>query len=167
MTKIHLMKWLGLGGFVLGFDQLSKWWVQSNLRLGEQIEIFSWFSWVRWHNEGAAFSLLNSAGGWQRWFFVILAIVFVGFILTELWRMPVRDRWMGWAYGMILGGALGNFVDRLSDGYVVDFVLVHYEQYYFPAFNVADSALFIGAALWIWRMVAESRQRRGEQEFEK
>ena len=168
MAKFYLLKWLGLGGFVLGFDQLTKWWVQNVLLLGERIEIFPWFSWVRWHNEGAAFSLLNSAGGWQRWFFVVLAIVFVGFILVELWRMPVRDRWMGWAYGLILGGALGNFFDRLmnNNGYVVDFVLVHYEDYYFPAFNLADSALFMGAALWIWRMVAESRQRRSGHEFE-
>ena len=166
MAKLYLLKWLGLGGFVLGFDQLTKWWVQNVLVLGERIEIFPWFSWVRWHNEGAAFSLLNSAGGWQRWFFVVLAIVFVGFILVELWRMPVRDRWMGWAYGLILGGALGNFVDRLTDGYVDDFVLVHYAQYYFPAFNVADSALFLGASLWIWRMLAESRQKRADREIE-
>ncbi len=166
MAKFYLLKWLGLCGFVLGFDQLTKWWVQNVLVLGERIEIFPWFSWVRWHNEGAAFSLLNSAGGWQRWFFVVLAIVFVGFILVELWRMPVRDRWMGWAYGLILGGALGNFVDRLTDGYVVDFVLVHYAQYYFPAFNVADSALFLGASLWIWRMLAESRQKRADREIE-
>jgi len=166
VAKFYLLKWLGLGGFVLGFDQLTKWWVQNVLVLGERIEIFPWFSWVRWHNEGAAFSLLNSAGGWQRWFFVVLAIVFVGFILVELWRMPVRDRWMGWAYGLILGGALGNFVDRLTDGYVVDFVLVHYAQYYFPAFNVADSALFLGASLWIWRMLAESRQKRADREIE-
>ncbi len=166
MAKFYLLKWLGLGGFVLGFDQLTKWWVQNVLLLGERIEIFPWFSWVRWHNEGAAFSLLNSAGGWQRWFFVVLAIVFVGFILVELWRMPVRDRWMGWAYGLILGGALGNFVDRLMDGYVVDFVLVHYAQYYFPAFNVADSALFLGASVWIWRMLAESRQKRADREIE-
>ncbi len=166
MAKFYLLKWLGLGGFVLGFDQLTKWWVQNVLVLGERIEIFPWFSWVRWHNEGAAFSLLNSAGGWQRWFFVVLAIVFVGFILVELWRMPVRDRWMGWAYGLILGGALGNFVDRLMDGYVVDFVLVHYAQYYFPAFNVADSALFLGASVWIWRMLAESRQKRADREIE-
>ena len=159
MPKVHLLKWLGLGGFVLTLDQLTKWWVQTILLLGERIEVFPWFSWVRWHNEGAAFSLLNSAGGWQRWFFVGLAIVFVGFILVELWRMPIRDRWMGWAYGLILGGALGNFVDRLMDGYVVDFVLVHYTDYYFPAFNVADSALFVGASLWIWRMVSESRQK--------
>jgi len=166
VAKFYLLKWLGLGGFVLGFDQLTKWWVQNVLVLGERIEIFPWFSWVRWHNEGAAFSLLNSAGGWQRWFFVVLAIVFVGFILVELWRMPVRDRWMGWAYGLILGGALGNFGDRLTDGYVVDFVLVHYAQYYFPAFNVADSALFLGASLWIWRMLAESRQKRADREIE-
>ncbi len=167
LTKFHLLKWLGLGGFVLGSDQLTKWWVQNTLMLGERIEIFPWFSWVRWHNEGAAFSFLNSAGGWQRWFFVVLAIVFVGFILLELWRMPVRDRWMGWAYGLILGGALGNFVDRLMDGYVVDFVLVHYAEYYFPAFNVADSALFMGAVLWIWRMLTESRQKkRADHEIE-
>ena len=164
MRKPHLLKWLCLGGFVLVFDQLTKWWVQSVLLLGERIEVFPWFSWVRWHNEGAAFSLLNSAGGWQRWFFVVLAVVFVGFILIELWRMPIRDNWMGWAYGLILGGALGNFVDRLVDGYVVDFVLVHYDSYYFPAFNVADSALFLGATLWIVRMVMESRRKSGALE---
>ena len=165
MPKLHLLRWLGLGSFVLTLDQLTKWWVQSNFFLHERLDVYSWFSWVRWHNEGAAFSLLNSAGGWQRWFFVVLAIVFVGFILVELWQMPARDRWMGWAYGLSLGGARGNFVDRLTDGYVVDFILVHYQDYYFPAFNVADSALFLGAVLWIWRMVMDSRHHRDNPEL--
>ena len=125
-----------------------------------RIQVLPFFAWVRWHNDGAAFSFLSGAGGWQRWFFIVLAVGFSAFILYELRRLTADDRFMGWVYGLILGGALGNLVDRLNYGYVVDFILVHYQSYYFPAFNLADSALFCGAALWILLMIAEYREKR-------
>ena len=142
-------RWLGLGGLVVALDQITKWYVVQNLRFGEEIPVLPFFSWVRWHNEGAAFSLLSDAGGWQRWFFVALGVGFVAFIVYELRRLPAQHRGMGWVYGFIVGGAVGNLIDRALVGHVVDFVLLHYGDNYFPAFNVADMALTAGAGLWI------------------
>jgi len=156
-------RWLGLGAFVVVVDQLVKLWVVANFAYGDERPLLPVLSLVRWHNEGAAFSMLSSAGGWQRWFFVVLALAFVAFIVYELRRLPQEQRAMGWVYGLILGGAIGNLIDRVVNGYVVDFVLVHWGTWYFPAFNVADAALSIGAALWIWVMIIEYlRERRNE-----
>ena len=123
-----MIKWLSVAGVVIVADQLSKWVVTQNLHLGERIDVLPIFSWVRWHNDGAAFSILSGGGGWQLWFFVALAIGFAGFIIYELRRLPVGHWVMGLAYGLIMGGALGNMIDRVSAGYVVDFVLVHYHD---------------------------------------
>lgn len=155
-----MIKWLSVAGIVIVADQLSKWMVTQNLGLGERIDVLPVFSWVRWHNDGAAFSIFSGGSGWQLWFFVALAIGFAGFIIYELRRLPVGHWVMGLAYGLIMGGALGNMIDRVSAGYVVDFVLVHYHDYYFPAFNVADSALTVGAAIWIGCMIYEARAAR-------
>jgi len=106
------------------------------------------FDIVRAHNRGAAFSFLNDASGWQRWFFVALGIAAAAFIVWLL-RRHGGQRMFGWALALILGGALGNVIDRLVHGHVVDFVQVHWQQHYFPAFNVADSAITIGAMLLI------------------
>jgi signal peptidase II len=158
MTK--MTKWLGLAGLVVVLDQLTKYAVVTELAYQERVQVLPFFAWVRWHNDGAAFSFLSGAGGWQRWFFVLLALGFAAFIIYELRRLPPTDKFMGWVYGLILGGALGNLVDRLQHGYVVDFILVHYDAYYFPAFNLADSSLFCGAALWIVLMFVEYRQNK-------
>jgi len=155
-----MLKWLGLSGLVVALDQLSKWVVITTLAYQERIDVWPFFSWVRWHNEGAAFSFLAGAGGWQKWFFVLLAVGFSAFIIYELRRLPRDEKWMGWVYGLILGGALGNLIDRLHHGHVVDFILVHYQAYYFPAFNLADSALFCGAVVWIGLMLAEYRNAK-------
>jgi signal peptidase II len=148
-TDPYWYRWLGIATLVALLDQLTKWYVTSTLEHGDQVAVLPVFSWVRWHNDGAAFSILSGGSGWQRWFFVGLAVAFTVFIVVELRRLPVHDRLMGVVYGLILGGALGNMIDRLVNGYVVDFILVHYRAWYFPAFNVADSALFIGASLWV------------------
>lgn len=155
-----MTKWLGLAGLVWVADQLTKYWVVSTLTYQERIDVLPVLAWVRWHNDGAAFSFLSGAGGWQRWFFVCLAVGFAGFIMYEIYRLPKDEKAMGWVFGLILGGALGNLSDRLNHGYVVDFVLVHYQQYNFPAFNVADSALFCGAAIWIVLMFLMRKQRK-------
>ena len=159
-----LVKWLGVGALVVALDQLTKWWVTRLLELGEEVPVLPFFSWVRWHNEGAAFSMLSQAGGWQRWFFVVLAVVFVGFIVYELRRLPAEHRVMGLVYGLVAGGAVGNLIDRVMHGYVVDFILVHYRSNYFPAFNLADSALTVGAALWIGLAIGDYLKQRGRQE---
>lgn len=154
-------RWLGVSAIVVVLDQLTKWWVTAVMVQGDHIPVWPIFSWVRWHNDGAAFSMLSNAGGWQRWFFVALACAFTAFIVFELRRLPSSERVMGLVYGLILGGALGNMVDRLVSGYVVDFLLVHYQDWYFPAFNVADIALSMGAALWIGTIAMDLlRQRR-------
>ena len=149
-----------LGACIFLLDQGTKLLVTMNLVHGERIAVLPFFDLVRWHNEGAAFSVLASAGGWQRWFFVALGVGFCGFLLYELRRLPKGDKVMWVVYGLILGGALGNLVDRLFQGHVVDFLLFHWGSAYFPAFNVADSALFCGAALWILMMVQEYRAER-------
>jgi signal peptidase II len=157
---LTMVKWLGLSALVLVSDQVTKYWVVSELAYQERVQVLPFFAWVRWHNDGAAFSFLSGAGGWQRWFFVCLAVGFAGFIIYEIYRLPKQDKVMGWVFGLILGGALGNLSDRLNYGYVVDFILVHYQQYNFPAFNVADSALFCGAAVWILLMISERKQSK-------
>jgi len=156
-------KALVIAAVVLALDRLTKLWVSAELFYSERISVWPFFDLVRWHNEGAAFSVLSTAGGWQRWFFVILGIGFSSYILYELRRLPRGERAMVWVYGLILGGALGNLVDRIWQGYVVDFLLVHYGDAYFPAFNVADSALTCGAILWIWLTVIESRTARRQK----
>jgi signal peptidase II len=161
-------KWLGLGALVVLVDQLVKWRVVTTMAYGDERPLLPFLSWVRWHNEGAAFSMLSDAGGWQRWFFIVLAVVFVVFIVYELRRLPRDQQLMGWVYGLIIGGAIGNLIDRVLNGYVVDFVLLHWGNWYFPAFNVADAALSIGAGLWIFAMLVEHRrERRNQQHQEK
>ena len=157
-----MLKWLGLSGIVIALDQLTKYWVISELVYQERIQVLPFFAWVRWHNDGAAFSVLAGAGGWQRWFFVCLAIAFSAFIIYELKNLPRTEKIMGCVYGLILGGALGNLADRLNHGYVVDFILVHYQNHNFPAFNVADSALFCGAVLWMGAMIVEYRHKQAD-----
>jgi len=153
-------KWFALAAVAWVLDRATKAFVNSTLMLGQEVPILPIFSWVRLHNEGAAFSFLDDASGWQRWVFVALAIGFSAYLVTEIRKLPSNERLLGWAYGFVLGGALGNMWDRLMHGYVVDFALAHYGNHYFPAFNVADSAISIGATLWILAMLRDSRANR-------
>jgi signal peptidase II len=153
-------RWLGLAAFVWLLDRASKVFVAHALALGEEVKVLPVFSWIRLHNQGAAFSVLDDAGGWQRWLFVALALGFAAYLLNELRRLPAREHLLGCAYSLVLGGALGNMWDRMFDGHVVDFVLIHWANHYFPAFNVADSAISVGAALWILAMLRDSRRQR-------
>ena len=142
-------RWYALAALVLLLDRVSKFWITENFALGDQTAVWSMFSIVRWHNEGAAFSFLNDAGGWQREVFIVLAVGFCLFIVREIYLLKKHEHFTGFIYAMVLGGALGNLWGRVMEGYVVDFILVHYQEYYFPAFNLADSALFLGACGWI------------------
>tara|TARA_B110000483_G_scaffold178915_1_gene211589 strand:+ start:547 stop:1077 length:531 start_codon:yes stop_codon:yes gene_type:complete len=150
-------RWLGLGFLVLLLDRLTKYVVVSELAYGDRIQILPFFAWVRWHNSGAAFSFLADAGGWQRWFFIVLGIGFCIYILWEMSRLRPSEKMLACVYALILGGALGNLWGRMANGYVVDFILVHYQEHIFPAFNVADSALFCGVALWMILIFREHR----------
>lgn len=154
---MNAFKWMAVAGLVMALDQGTKWLASAALALGERVAVLPFFSWVLWHNDGAAFSIMSGLGGWQRWFFVALAGGFSIFIVYELRRLRVGDWPQGLAYGLILGGALGNMIDRLTSGYVVDFILFHYGSWYFPAFNLADAALTCGAALWILCMIRDAR----------
>jgi len=140
--------WLGLSGLIIVLDQLTKFWVVSALRLGQSIELTGFLNLVFVYNPGAAFSFLSDAGGWQRWFFIVLAIAVSGW-LTFLIRSHAAERLLPLAAALILGGALGNVIDRIRFGAVVDFVDVHAAGWHFPAFNVADSAISVGVALLI------------------
>ncbi len=152
--------WLALAGVVVVLDQWIKSRVVAALAYGDEIPVWSFFSLVRWHNEGAAFSMLGDAGRWQRWLFIVLAVAFTAFLVFELRRLPPQQRLMGTVYALILGGAIGNLIDRVLLGHVVDFLLFHWGTWYFPAFNIADIALTTGALLWVGVMISEARQER-------
>ena len=142
------LPWLGLSLAIFIADQFSKVLILGYYRLGDSTYVTSFFNVVRAHNTGAAFSFLAGASGWQRWFFTAIGIAAAVFIVWML-RSHAGQRLFSFAMACILGGAIGNVVDRLLHGYVVDFVQLHWRGWYFPAFNVADSAITIGAACLI------------------
>jgi signal peptidase II len=154
----RLALWLGIALLIIVLDQLSKTLILGHFQLGDSRYVSSWFNIVRVHNTGAAFSFLAGASGWQRWFFVGLGAVATVFIVVML-RRHGRQTLFATALTLILGGAIGNVVDRLLHGYVVDFIQVHWGGWYFPSFNVADSAITLGAILLIWDELR--RVRRG------
>jgi signal peptidase II len=143
-----LLPWLAIALIVIVLDQLFKTLIVGNYQLGESRVVTSFFNVVRVHNSGAAFSFLAGASGWQRWFFVGLGFAAAGFIVWML-KSHGGQRLFGWALALILGGALGNVIDRLLHGHVIDFIQVHYGGWFFPSFNVADSAISVGAVLLI------------------
>jgi len=143
-----IYKWLSLSALVVVLDQLSKAWITSYFAFGESYTVLSVFNLVLAHNSGAAFSFLNDAGGMQRWLFSIIAVIASVWIVWLL-RKHRAQLLFSMALSMILGGALGNLIDRLAYGYVVDFLSFHWDEHYFPAFNLADSAITCGAFLLI------------------
>jgi signal peptidase II len=143
-----LWPWLGIALAVILLDQITKTMITRTFQLHDVHTLTPWFDIVRAHNTGAAFSFLASAAGWQRWFFIGLGAVAAVFIVWLLARHG-GQRLFGWALSLILGGAVGNVIDRILHGHVVDFIQVHWGSAYFPSFNVADSAITVGAALLI------------------
>lgn len=140
-------KWyvlLALG--VLIADQMTKWWAQMSLPMAQPIKVTDFLNWFLIYNPGAAFSFLSQAGGWQRWFFTVIGIV-AAIVIIWLLQKNTHDRPFCLALSLILGGAIGNVLDRLLYGAVVDFIDVHYDGWHWPAFNIADSAISIGATL--------------------
>ena len=142
-------RWLLVSAAVVALDLATKAWVSASFQYGESRVVLPFFNLVLAHNTGAAFSFLAGAGGWQRWFFTAVTIVISTAIVVMLRRHP-DNRLFAAALALVLGGALGNLYDRVTLGYVVDFVQLHAGGYYFPAFNVADSAISAGVALLIW-----------------
>lgn len=141
--------WYGLAAIVIVLDQLSKWVVLNHVQYGETIYMAPFWNWVLTFNPGAAFSFLADQPGWQRWFFSALALGVSGWIALELRRHP-EQKLMALALTLVMGGALGNVIDRIRFGAVVDFIQWHVAGYYWPAFNVADSAITLGAVLMVW-----------------
>lgn len=149
-TRSNALIWLLLTAFILIADQVTKWIVLQHFQLHESMPVIAGLlNWTLAFNEGAAFSFLSDAGGWQRWFFTVLAIVVSVVLLAWLARTPRNDWKTALPLSLVLGGAIGNVIDRIRFGHVVDFVDVYYQEWHFPAFNVADSAISIGAVLLI------------------
>ncbi|MEO6278059.1 signal peptidase II [Roseateles sp.] len=143
-----LAQWLLIAALIIVADQLTKILVIGSFQLGDVRPVTGFFDLVRAHNYGAAFSFLHTASGWQRWFFMGLGTVAAVFIVWML-RRHGQQKLFAWALTLILGGAIGNVIDRAIHGYVVDFLQVHAGGWFFPAFNVADSAISIGAVLLV------------------
>ena len=142
-------RWFALATLVIGLDQATKLWVLAVFRPFESLEVLPFFNLVLVFNSGAAFSFLADAGGWQKWFFVVLALAISAW-LTVMIRQHAAERLLPAALALVLGGALGNVIDRLRFGMVVDFLDFHAAGWHWPAFNVADSAISVGVALLLW-----------------
>ena len=144
------MLWFALAASVLLLDQYSKLWIVERFAYGDIESLSGFFNLVRVHNYGAAFSFLSDAGGWQRWAFSLLAAVISILIVVWIARLPTQSKMEGLALALILGGALGNLYDRLTLGYVVDFLDFHWSGMHFPAFNIADAGISVGAVVLIF-----------------
>lgn len=162
------MKWLWLSAFAVVFDQLTKAIAEAELILHQPLAIFPGFNFTLMYNKGAAFSFLSEAGGWQRIFFVALSTIISIFLLFWLRQITQDEKQknnqlLQAAIAFILGGAIGNLIDRAMTGEVVDFIQVYYSTYYFPAFNIADSAITLGAGLLILDMIFESKRNKNTE----
>ena len=145
----RLLPWLSLSAVVILADQLAKITVRNSLQVSERVHVLPIFDLTLIYNRGAAFSFLNSQNGWQRWFFTALGLIAALFIISLLARHG-RQRLFAFALALILGGALGNVIDRIVYGHVTDFLLFYYGDWFFPAFNLADSAITVGAVLLVF-----------------
>jgi len=150
--------WYGLAALVIILDQISKWVVLENIRFGETIYVAPFWNWVLTFNPGAAFSFLADQPGWQRWFFALLALAVSGWIAFMLRQHP-QQKLLSLALALVMGGALGNVIDRIRFGAVVDFIQWHAAGYYWPAFNIADSAITVGAILLVLEQLASAKQK--------
>lgn len=147
-SRFGRLGWLWLSVLVLIIDQASKYYFENRLDLYEQIVIIpDYFSWMLAYNTGAAFSFLADSSGWQRWFFALIAVVVSGVLVVWLKRLGPGETWLAIALALVLGGALGNLYDRVAIGHVIDFIFVHWKEHGFPAFNLADSAITVGAIM--------------------
>ncbi len=159
MPKFPMLKWLGLSLLAVIIDQLSKLWVAHSMQLYQSINIMPFLNLTYVHNTGAAFSFLSEAGGWQRWFFAALAIGIGTVIAVWLSRLKVQETFLAVALSLVLGGAIGNLIDRLAYGYVIDFLDVYIPSWHWPAFNVADSAITLGVVLMLLESFGVSKEK--------
>ncbi len=153
-----MVRWLWLSALVVVLDQLSKQLAEQSLTLYQPLPVLPFFNLTLMYNTGAAFSFLAGAGGWQRWFFLGLSLLVSIVLVVWIARLKRVDGLIASALALILGGAVGNMIDRALLGHVIDFIQVYYELWYFPAFNLADSAITIGAVLLIMDSLLGSRR---------
>ena len=144
-----MLKWLWLSLLALVLDQASKITIANSMQLYESIPLLPLFNLTYVHNQGAAFSFLSEAGGWQRWFFAAMAASISAVLTVWLARLKTHEQLLAAALALILGGAIGNLIDRLAYGYVIDFLDVYYQTWHWPAFNIADSAITLGVMLML------------------
>ncbi|AIY65012.1 lipoprotein signal peptidase [Pseudoalteromonas piratica] len=150
--------WLVLSIVLLALDQITKWVVSTEMSLYQTIDILPVFNFTYVHNYGAAFSFLSEAGGWQKYFFSTIAVTISVLLIYWLKKLPATNKLLCSAYALVLAGAIGNLIDRLVHGYVIDFLHVYYQQYDFPVFNIADVAISIGAALLLLDAFFEQKE---------
>ncbi len=148
-----MLKWLWLSGLVVALDQISKLAVVKAMNLYESIPLIPYFNLTYVHNTGAAFSFLSDAGGWQRWLFAILAAAISIILIIWLAKLQKHETLLAASLALILGGAIGNLIDRIAYGYVIDFLDVYYQSWHWPAFNIADSAITLGVILMLLESV--------------
>jgi len=151
------LAWLWLALLVLVLDQLSKQLALALLDYAQPIALLPVFDLTLLYNKGAAFSFLAGQDGWQRWFFSLIALAVGGYLLHWLSKISRSERLLSIALVLILGGAIGNLIDRLLLGHVVDFISLHWQHHYYPAFNIADSAITLGALLLLWESFVAGR----------
>lgn len=153
-----MLKWLWLSVVVIVLDQFTKALATDHLLMHDPVPVLPLFNLTLMHNTGAAFSFLSQAGGWQRWFFVAIAIIVSGALTAWLRQLQRHQAWLAMALALVLGGALGNVWDRIMLGYVVDFIDLYYGDWHWPAFNIADSAITIGAVMLLIDAVRGERK---------
>ena len=144
-----MRNWMILAALVVIADQITKHYATLELKMYKAVAVMPMFNFTLMHNEGAAFSFLSDAGGWQRWFFTIISLVVSILLVFWIRKLKPEEKFQAMAFSLILGGAVGNLIDRVRFGYVVDFIEIYYHQYSWPAFNIADSAITIGVIILI------------------
>ena len=153
------LRWLWLAAAVLALDLATKALASALLTYGQPVEVLPFFNLTLLHNHGAAFSFLADHGGWQRWFFAVIAVGASIGLTIWMSRLKAHEKLLGAALALIIGGALGNLYDRLVHGYVVDFLSFHVAGWYYPAFNVADIGITLGAIALIWESIFDGRRK--------
>ncbi|MEM8594797.1 MAG: signal peptidase II, partial [Pseudomonadota bacterium] len=157
--KKHNIIFFLISAVVIYLDTQTKRWASETLKDGVVIEVFSFLEFHLAHNYGAAFSMLSEAGGWQRWFFLVFSLVVSVVLIFWILKLSKQEKFLAVALALILGGGIGNLIDRAMLGYVVDFISVFYNEHVFPTFNVADSAISVGAVMIFYDMLFLEKKR--------
>ena len=158
-TQTTRLKWLWLSALAIALDFATKQMAQHFLQFAQPVYVLPVFDLTLLYNKGAAFSFLASESGWQRWFFTAIAISVSGVMTVWLMKLKPDEKWLAAAIALVIGGAIGNLYDRIAYGHVVDFIHVHWDEHYFPAFNIADSAITLGAGMLILDSLIFSRKK--------